>query len=233
MPDIHVLYELQQIDQRIQQLRARLDEVQKLLDNDTEIKTLQGKVDAQTAQTALLKKRLRALEADLEALQEKVTEVESILYGGVINHAKVLKDRQTELSNLQKRLAETEEKLWQGMMALEEADAEQRAIATQFDQLIEHKKREHEHLFAEQRQAHAKIAQLQAERLPLSQQLQPATLKLYETLRSRFKGAIVVKLQAPSTCGFCGVEQSRIVENEVRRGIGINQCSNCQRILMG
>ncbi len=233
MPDIHVLYELQQLDQHILQLRARIDEAQKLLDNDAEIKMLQHSLAVHTAQITPMKKNIRTLEIDLESLQGKVAEAESILYGGVITHAKVLKDRQTELSNFQKRLAETEEKLFQAMLALDVAEEEQRATTTQLNQVMEQKKVQHQHLFAEQRQAQTQITQLQDARKPLIQQINPTALKLYETLRARFKGALVVKMRAGGTCGFCGVEQSRIIENDVRRGIGINQCNNCQRILMG
>ena len=70
MPDIHVLHELQQLDQQILQLRARINDVQKLLDNDDEIKMLQSVVEAKVAQATPLKKNVRALEADMESLRE-------------------------------------------------------------------------------------------------------------------------------------------------------------------
>ena len=95
MPDIHVLHELQQLDQQILQLRARINDVQKLLDNDDEIKMLQSVVEAKVAQATPLKKNVRALEADMESLRAKIDENEKILYGGTVVHAKVLKDRQT------------------------------------------------------------------------------------------------------------------------------------------
>ena len=233
MPDIHVLHELQQLDQQILQLRARINDVQKLLDNDDEIKMLQSVVEAKVAQATPLKKNVRALEADMESLRAKIDENEKILYGGTVVHAKVLKDRQTELLNFQKRQVESEERLLEMMMQLDGLEEEQRTATTQLNLLIEQKKGQHQNLFVEQHQAQERITQLKEARLPLAQQLPPHTLKLYETLRARFKGVIVVKMRAEGACGFCGVEQSRVVENDVRRGIGINQCNNCQRILMG
>lgn len=233
MPDIHVLHELHQLDQQILQLRARIDDVQKVLSNDDEIKMLQSVVEAKVAQATPLKKNVRTLEADMESLRAKIDETEKILYGGTIIHAKVLKDRQTELLNFQKRYAETEERLLDMMMQLDGLEEEQLTATAQLNLLIEQRKGQHQHLFDEQHQAQAHIAQLKEARLQLTPQLPPPTLKLYESLRARFKGAIVVKMQPGGVCGFCGVEQSRIIENDVRRGIGINQCNNCQRILMG
>jgi predicted nucleic acid-binding Zn-ribbon protein len=70
---------------------------------------------------------------------------------------------------------------------------------------------------------------LEAKKKTIERSLEVRVLRYYNRIRERYNDA-VVPLQE-GHCSGCGMEITPLMQQEVRRGIGINYCGGCGRIL--
>jgi predicted nucleic acid-binding Zn-ribbon protein len=77
---------------------------------------------------------------------------------------------------------------------------------------------------------HAVLERLGGERLAIAASLDPAVLRLFETVAARRHGVGLAEAKN-GICTVCHVRLRPQVFNTVRRNAGIVQCESCQRIL--
>ncbi|MFO7584151.1 MAG: hypothetical protein R6W69_05420 [Anaerolineales bacterium] len=230
MSHILGLYRLQQADSRIDQATARLAAIRAVLENDSAVQSVQGKLAK--AQEALHKaeKSLRECEADSEAQQIKLEQVEASLYSGKVKNPKELQDLQNDLASLKRYLATLEDRQLEAMLALEEARDTQ--------QLAEHKLRETESqvisqnssLMGERDTLLNNLENLQAERAATHNTIPANLIEKYEQLRQKRRGLAVATI-SDNACDACGAGLTPGQGQTVRMAAQLVECPSCGRLL--
>ncbi len=85
-------------------LRARLQEIQKTLDDDTELRQLNGMAEKADDRLRAAEHTLKLAEREVENQLIKIEQTQSDLYGGKSHSPKELQDLQNELAALKRYL---------------------------------------------------------------------------------------------------------------------------------
>ncbi len=225
------LYALQKIDMTLQKNRKRLTEIDTLLANNEQVKQAQRIVDQ--ANTTLTPHRAKAkdLELELQAAQQKHKTSEDRLYSGLVKNPKELQDLQIELASLKKRIDTIEEQLLEAMLLVEESTEKLTHAESDLKTAIKSSEQQNRELVAEKKQLTQTIETLNSQRETALQGITPDSLKTYETLRPKKANQPVAVLRNCS-CTLCGIEQTKFVEEAVRKGKELVMCLGCGRILV-
>jgi predicted nucleic acid-binding Zn-ribbon protein len=90
------LFRLQQIDSQIDKFKTRLREIEIELQEDSELRKANQRVEQAQQLMHETEKALRTAEADVLAQRIKIEETEAALYGGKVRNPKELQDSQQE-----------------------------------------------------------------------------------------------------------------------------------------
>ncbi|MEZ0396174.1 MAG: C4-type zinc ribbon domain-containing protein [Anaerolineales bacterium] len=226
------LYRLQQTDSQIDRVRARLQAVQDLLENDQAIR--QQAEDHRRA-----KERLHTCQADVRqaeaAVQEqriKVEQTEAALYAGKIHNPKELQDLQNDVAALKRRLTALEERQLEAMLALEQAEQDFAAAEQTWQTAQAEWSQKTGSLRDEQTTLQKEFEKLTTERAGIVQTLSQEYLLLYEQLRSERRGVAIAGI-ADNACEACGAQLTPAQAQAVRLAAQIIRCPSCGRILYG
>ena len=112
------LYLLQKLDSHLDQIQARVSEIDRLLSEDERVLAARQVADA--AHRNLENARLEARNADhlVSDQKVKIEQSEASLYGGRIRNPKELQDLQKEIESLKRHLATLEDRQLETMIAL-------------------------------------------------------------------------------------------------------------------
>jgi len=224
------LYQLQITDSKLDSIRKRLKEIDRLL---SENEVLQAAVQARDSAEATLrnwKTRQKDLELERQQLKEEAKASEERLYSGRIHNPRELGDLQNKLAELNRRVEDLEDPAIEAMLEIEEAaesvnttqadlDRVTGEFADQFAELTV----EREQLLSQHDQ---KMSEAEQKRVPI----EAPNLRLYDSLRKRPGGIAVATLNANAECSVCGVQVTSSLNQQVRRGQVI-PCPTCGRIL--
>lgn len=225
------LYRLQEVELGILRLQQRLRQIADLLANDEATQQAQGQVAAAQNHLNPLKTRLRNLEHDIQQNESKTRSTDQQLYSGSVKNPKEMQDMQQEIESLKRWHGELENMLLEAMMAAEEAETLLAEAETNLAALTASKGEEHRHLLDEQATLQAQVEEYKQRRQQVLREVTPENLKIYTTMKPR-KNQQPVALMQGNTCSICGVAQTVAIEQEVRRGVKLINCSNCERILV-
>ncbi len=225
------LYRLQEIDLEALRAQRRLKEIATILGNDEAIRAAQLEVTAAQNELNPLKMRLRQYEHDLQSNEDKARTTEQQLYSGAVKNTKEMQDMQQEIEALKRWRAELETMLLETMMAAEEAEAQLKNVETRFAETTASRGDEHRLLLDEQTQLRAHLERLKARRSQALTEVSEENLKIYNTMKTR-KNHQPIAIMSGNTCSICGVAQTMAIEREVRQGVKLVTCSNCERILV-
>lgn len=225
------LYRLQEVELRILRLQQRLRQITELLANDEAIQQAQAQVADAQNQLNPLKSRLRSLEHEIQQNENKTCTTDQLLYSGSVKNPKEMQDMQQEIEALQRWHSELETTMLETMVAAEEAEAVLAEANANLAAVVASRGDEHRHLLEEQAQLEPQVAELKQQRQQVLREITPENLKIYTTMKPR-KNQQPVALMQGNTCSICGVAQTVAIEQEVRRGVKLINCSNCERILV-
>lgn len=230
MNAIFHLYQLQKIDLLLDQIQARLQEIDRLCNNRSEI--LSAEKVCEEIQTRINEQTgiIHQIEADARARRIKADQNSSSLYSGKVKNPKELSDLEKEVASLRKYVAELEDQQLQQMMVLEQLEGEH-SIAS-------------EALAAVQSQMSALVSVLgsettgllkEKERLLVEREITRAQApeemrSLYEKLRQQKKGIAVATIEDMS-CAACGSTITPAQWQAARSPQKIITCPACGRIL--
>lgn len=214
-------------------LRAqqRLRQIDSLLANDEVVQQAQAQLAAAHNQLNPVKNRLRTLEHDIQQNESKTRTTDQQLYSGAVKNPKEMQDMQQEIEALRRWHGELENAILETMMAAEEAEAALAEAEAHLEAVTASKGAEHRHLLDEQTALHAQIEQFKQRRQQVLTEITPENLRIYTTMKPG-KNHQPVALMQGNTCSICGVAQTVAIEREVRQGIKLVKCSNCERILV-
>ncbi len=122
------LYRLQQVDNQIDRLQARLKDIQKLLDDDVELRQLNEKAEAAGVRCQNADDALKQAEKNVQDQLIKIEQTQSSLYGSKSHSPKELQDLQNDVAALKRHLVTLEDRQIDAMQESETAETEQLSL---------------------------------------------------------------------------------------------------------
>ncbi len=224
------LYRLQQVDSQIDRARAKLDAIQKTLENDTELREAINRVA--TAQTShhLAHHELKNATAETESQKAKIEHTESSLYSGSVQSPKELQDLQKDAASLKKHLVTLEERELDAMVKSETADDVLQKANTELDLFQARLGNEHKNLIVDQSNLMKELEKLVEEREAALGPIEASLLHAYEDLRQQKRGVAVTQA-VDNSCTSCGTILSASLQQTARSQKQLAYCSSCGRII--
>ncbi len=227
---LKALFELQRIDLELakaQKAKASLD--------DGSAKKLQVENARRASEEAekLLHKtsaELQDKELNLKSVETKQKTFRDKLYGGMVTNPKELESMEKEIEMLGRQKDKLEETILELMDLVEE----RKVAAKNAKSALEKEEAELASLLQKIKEEDAaltaRIKSLTAEREKAVSEVDPALLKKYEAMRSRFGGIYISKVE-DSHCSTCHIQIMEGVLREIRAGDESRTCENCGRLL--
>ncbi len=230
MRKVDQLRELQAIDTALDQARARLARIASQWGRRD---ALDAAAAARDQAIAVLRQRQGEqldLELELEKLRNKHKAGSDRLYSGRVHNPRELEDLSREVEQDRRLISDREDRLLELWDRVAEAEAAAREAEAAYRAAEERWQREQAEMAAERRRIEAEGAQLTAQRNRVAAQIDPVTLRLYETLRRSKGGLAVVPIQQ-RTCQGCRITLPSSEEQKARMSDDLVLCSSCGRIL--
>ena len=230
MSQSQTLFSLQQIDTQIDQTHSRIEELGRILSGNTQLQ--QCELDHAQAEQHF-NTEIRSLQGAEQLVLEqqiKIEQTEAALYGGKIHVPKELQDLQNELASLKRHLVVLEERQFDCMVKVEEAQAKVDATSKLVDEIKASWIEKTANLQHEVTQLELQIDRLAAERAAALTSVVAEILPTYEQLRKQRKGVAVAKISAKS-CGACGATLTPAILQAAQSSSTIIRCPTCSRIL--
>jgi uncharacterized protein len=226
------LYRLQQVDSQIDRAQARLQVIQKTLDNDAELRLANECADSTKAIYQSADRSLKQAEADAQSQRIKIEQTESSLYGGKGHSPKELLDLQNDVAALKRHLITLEDIQLEAMLAAEESMTANQSAQADLLAAQNHSADQNQGLHEEQNVLQRDLEKFRAERAAVAGPIPPNTLGLYDQLRQQRRG-IAVAIISENSCSACGSGLSAAQMQASRASGQMALCPSCGRILYG
>jgi|FaiFalDrversion3_1042247.scaffolds.fasta_scaffold00116_13 predicted nucleic acid-binding Zn-ribbon protein len=230
MTTVADLLALQESDLAIDSLRQRLQEVLARLQEPQELLELRQEVARRRRELLELRHRQRELEWEVEEQRRKAKAVEDKLYGGSVRNPKELQDLQADLESLRRQLARREDALLEVMLQGEEQEAALREREALLARRQEEWQGEQAALQAQKAALEGELAALEQQRAGQAARINGQALRLYQELRGRRQGRAVARVER-GLCGGCRITLPTSLIQQARGGNSLVQCMSCERIL--
>ncbi|MEN6408499.1 MAG: C4-type zinc ribbon domain-containing protein [Anaerolineaceae bacterium] len=224
------LYRLQKIDSQRDQAQARLNEIERILQQDEAIQTAEKALSKAQADHNAAQEDLRSAENASQTQRIKIQQDESSLYGSKSRSPKELTDLQNEIASLKKFLITLEDRQLSAMMLEEETRNQHAKAQVDMDVARANANSRFEAFTQERAQIHQNLERLETERGATLRLIPAADLGLYQQLRSTRRGLAVAQASDQS-CGACGASLPPADWQAARSGTQIKLCPSCGRIL--
>ncbi len=224
------LFRLQQVDSQLDQVRARLHEIELILSDNAALR--QAQENERRAEQAWVdaQKALRHAEQEVQAQRIKIEQTDASLYGGKIRNPKELQDLQRELASLKRHITVLEDRQLENMLAVEDAEAGHQSASQAREAAHLQAETQHALLSAEQNTLLHRVSGLESERQAIDNSIEKEDMQLYEQLRQQRRGVAVAKV-TEKTCAACG---STLTPGQIQAAHSptqISRCTFCGRIL--
>lgn len=223
------LFRLQQVDRQIDRAKARLDVIQKTLENDKELKSAQNRFEKATTENQQTLKALKSIESEAEALRIKIEQSNSSLYSGSVKNPKELQDLQKEIESLKKHQETLEERQLEAMSQAENTEAEVEKAKADLDIVRSRLGNEHKKLIEEQAELTKQMASFGQEREAALSPIDVFLISSYEDLRKQKRGVAVTEVE-DGACASCGTTINAALQQSARSQ-KLSYCPSCGRIL--
>ena len=224
------LYELQEVDLEIDAKREALSQAMSLLGQSEVLDQARLSLSQKEERLAELERNEREVEREVEDLQAKATVSEQKLYGGTIKNPKELAILQEQVTNLQRKIKERDDKTLDIMTAVATMQQEVSLQCQEVGNMEEDWRAEQAALAQQQAELNTAIAILEQKRSDLASRLDMASLELYQALRKSRQGRAVAKVEQ-GMCQGCRIALPMSELQRARIGQELVQCSSCERIL--
>lgn len=230
MSEIFKLYRLQKIDSQLDEVNARLLEIEAILSDDEEIKSAMASLDAAKIAQHDAEQGLKFAEEEVRAQEIKVEHNQASLYSGSITNPKELEDLQAEAEALKRHLANLEDEQL-GQMERMEANSTALSEAEQaLAALTKQKQSQHGELLIEQGELQQDQKRLEDQAASAEESIPKEALRVYRKTREK-KGGLGVANVVGGACSACGNQLSQAQLQNARQAQTISSCSTCKRIL--
>jgi uncharacterized protein len=231
MSRVRALYDLQQIDSRIDGTNTSLTAIEEALKDTSTVDN--ARVAVGEAETALVTARNELKELEAKALKQKqhADDLEKKLYGGAIKGQKEMSAAQSEIETFRKLKNETDNTTVEAMVVVEDAEATFKTAKQSLADAQADYEKSTAALRQERDRLTSEMTPIQADRAKKLKMVMPPDVPVYEKLRQQKAGVAVVELLLGKTCAGCRVEIPMAKQRDVRGGTAIVNCPRCGRIL--
>ena len=226
------LYRLQQVDTQIDRLKIRLKEVQRELDDDSELLQMQEKVDNAENRFQTAESELRHSEIQVQNQLIKIEQTQSSLYGTKSHSPKELQDLQNDVAALKRYLVTLEDTQIDAMQESETADAVRQSAQGELKNTIDKRAQIRAGLEQERAILNNDLERFSTERNAVAGAIPSTELNLYDQLRQQRRGVAVAIIE-DNSCQACGSTLSLAQIQTARSSGQMMLCPSCGRILYG
>jgi predicted nucleic acid-binding Zn-ribbon protein len=222
------LYELQELDNDIENTRQTLDIKNHQLGNQEVLDKAAGLLAAEQKNLEELKHQRRDAEAAVSDILSKIAETNKQLYGGRVTNPKELGNLQHEANALTAQKDDLETKTLEIIERMEATDKKTAALVTDYQKLETEWKTEQEQLVKDIEILNKALAGLMEDRKERTTRIDATSLTLYDRIRKQKKQAVAKVEQG--ICKACRLSLSASALQRARGGQPV-QCGTCGRIL--
>ena len=225
-----ILLDLQNLDLLLDEARERVASIERSLGDREELKRREVALEGLREQVRDLDRKQRSLDLSSQSTRDRLSAVETRLYGGAVSNPRELQDLGREFQNVKRNLTEVDEQALENLVSLEET--EQR-VAEDEEALVREEAAWSENQYGmevEKRELRTRIGGLERQRLDMTKGLDVGSLQVYERVR-RDKGGRAVSMVERGLCRTCGVTQPTHSVQRARSGSEPVQCGSCGSIL--
>ena len=227
---IEVLVKLQQIETETVQIKSKLNDVSKRLEDlDSGVKIFEQTIGEQERIVDDLKKQYRDYESDIQLNMEKEQKIQAKLRS--VKNNKEYQALLKEIEDVRGKNSEIEDKM---IEFLDQMDVTEKIISTKKDEYInifERAENEKENIKQNAEARKKRLAELEMENAKVSKLLDPELLKKYLIIKEQNQGGIAVVPVKDAVCHGCNVNIPPQLYNELFRCDSLRFCPNCQRII--
>lgn len=224
------LYRLQEVDLALHQTESRLEEIEAILRDSEALRSSERNVEEAQSELVSARSSVGSAEQAVAAQRDKMEKTEQALYGGSVQNPKELQELQMEAASLKRHMANLEDRLLEGMLALEEAEDAYDLAKRDFE-LVEAQVGAQNKQLADEREALlGKLERLSVEREAALANVSPEDLELYQRLRKSLGPRVVAEVDE-GVCAACGMTLPASQRQTIRTGSDLVRCSQCGRVL--
>jgi uncharacterized protein len=226
------LYRLQQVDSQLDRVHARLEAIQKLLDDDAELRLARERLEATSALCQSADLELKKAEADAQNIRIKIEQTEASLYGGKGHNPKELLDLQNDVAALKRHLITLEDIQLEAMMTVEKSASENEDAQDKLETTQNHSADQNHGLENEKAALLRELDKLISERTATADPIPQEALRVYDQLRQQRRGLAVAVIN-DNSCTACGSGLTAAQVQASRAASKMAFCPSCGRILYG
>jgi len=222
------MFDLQQVETRLEAARAQLHSVDQQLKSSPELERVRSEVERVSKETDGVRASLRRLESQAEDAEDKVKRLTAVLYGGSIHDSREMASMEAEIDHARSRQSELEDQEISLMEQLEGLEARLLAARSRVEELTAGREQSLAPLTKQRGDLEQSVEALARAREEAAAQLSPSALTTYNRLKERTGHAVSVV--EGGICQWCRVQ---IPPKDVQhaRGDTIVTCNNCGRVL--
>lgn len=222
------LYDLQEIEARLESEKASLHAVEQRLKSSPQIESARTALSKHQADRDAAQKAIRALERRAEETRERVAGLTRTLYGGSIHDSREMASMEAEIAHAKSNQSRVEDEEIELMERLEHFETGFMEASGELDRLVAEREGVMDDLQAEREARVGAIKELEATRAQATASIEPAALASYRRIRDR-TGRAVSRVES-GVCQWCRV-QLPPKDIQHARGDTLVLCTNCGRIL--
>ena len=225
-----MLYDLQNVDLLLDEAKERVAAIDRSLGDRDALRRRESALEELRGRTRDLDRRQRSLDLSCQSTRDKLTDVESKLYGGGVSSPRELQDLSRELANVKKNLQELDDQALENLMTLEEIEQQ---MSEEQEALVKEEAAWSEAQYGmevERRELRMRIGGLEQQRRVVAKGLEAQSLGVYERVRRSRAGRAVAMVER-GLCRACGVTLPTHSIQRARSGSEVVQCSSCTSIL--
>jgi predicted nucleic acid-binding Zn-ribbon protein len=230
MNDMQSIFDLQMADLHISDIQSEIADITVKLSSDGDLLTINSRLEKINEALDIKESDKKSKERVISDLENKIIELQGLLYDGVITNEKELQALEEQKVYATGELSSKEDDLLELMIEIEKLVDSRDKHRFAVDKLMEKKSSDLIHLSAKQKDLTATLDKKQSERETLVCNIPPDILALYEKLKKNKSGQAVSKLEG-RLCGVCRVELPVKELQDAKAGVRLVQCNSCRRII--
>jgi len=230
MRKVEVLRDLQAVDTALDQARERMHRIAARWGRREEADAAAAVRERTLADLHHRQGDQHDLELQIEQLRAKIKMNNDKMYGGRVNNPRELSDLSHEVEQDLRLVSDREDRLLGVFDDVAAAETAATTAQATYDEAEARFKSDQVQMATDKRALDAEIARLTARRQELVALADPASLRLYESLR-RSKGGLAVVPITQRTCMGCRIALPSSEEQKARSSEDLVTCSSCGRIL--
>jgi len=223
------LYDLQQLDLRLEKTADMLSQVEHQLNHNEALEKAKSDLEAFQKDQAALQEKQRAAEYTVDDLQAKLKPIQQKLFAGSISNSKELGAIQQQANQIKSHIREEEDKILEMMGRAEALQNAAAAKSASVDSIEREWSEKRNQLLAEQAELIPTLDSDRKMKDEILSQIDPAHLQLYEKLRQQKRGSAVAKIEQ-GRCQGCKITIPVSELSQARAG-ELVQCGSCSRVL--